>query len=175
MRAEKRAFVHSLCQYYYIHSESVDPEPNRSCLLTRTPKIRIPVPLLSEAVAEDEKHNPSNFVKEICGNNELFYSRVIVMKGENVNTVSVSRVLEEFIGDFVCDAEEMLSDGTKRLKVFFTHQTKQQHAYRHLRSTGPPFQFFIPRMTEEQPLKEKKVLGSSSWANSVWCRRNNPK
>ncbi|EKF26023.1 hypothetical protein MOQ_010302 [Trypanosoma cruzi marinkellei] len=167
MSSEKRAAIHSLCQYYHIHSEAVDAGPNRSCLLTKTTRTSIPVPLLSDALADPERNNPLTFINEICDREEFMCRRVILMDGENVNAIVVSRALQEFAGEFVCGAEETIVDGKKRIKVYFTHPSRQQQAYRHLRCVTPPFEFFLPSHSGKSGSKEAKSPGLTSWANLV--------
>ncbi|ORC87859.1 uncharacterized protein TM35_000191030 [Trypanosoma theileri] len=167
MPSEKRAIVHSLCHFYHLRSEAVDSEPNRSCILTKTPMTRIPVPLLSEAITEPDRYNPIIFIKEISERDDMLCKRVIVMKGQHVNIVSVSRSLQDYAGDFVCETEDILSNGVKQIRTFFINEAKRQQAYRHLRAISPPFDFFIPTVSNDRGFKETKPPSLKSWVKTV--------
>lgn len=143
MAAPKRAIVHNMCHYYHINSESVDSEPRRGCLLTRTPKTKLPDPLLSVAIATPEQHSPLFFMERICQEDKLVATHVIVVNGEHANTVTIARVLHDFAGEFVCE-EGGLNNGVPRLRLFFVQKAKRGEAYRHLQAVKPPFEFYIP-------------------------------
>ncbi|RNF00413.1 transcription factor-like protein [Trypanosoma rangeli] len=168
MPPEKRAVVHSLCHYYHIFSESVDAEPNRSCLLTRTAATSLPAPLLSAALADPDTNNPHTFIQQICENGEEgMREHVLLMEGENVNAVVVSRILHDFAGEFVCGAEEATRDEKRRMRVYFVHSSRQQQAYRHLRSVRPPFEVYLPSRPGEEITACAHPPSSISWAKLV--------
>nr|CCC91331.1 unnamed protein product [Trypanosoma congolense IL3000] len=164
MPAAKRAIVHGLCYYYRITSESVDPEPRRSCVLRRTAETRIPKPLLSVAVTIPEVHSPLCFVERVRQRGEMMSTHVVTVRGEYANPIAVAHVLRDFAGDFIW-VEEESDRGAPELLLYFTSHAKQREAHRHLQSVRPSFEFSIGSTPEGSKLKSKtSTSGAFSWA-----------
>ena len=121
MNRERRALVHEMAFYYGVQSEAVDREPNRTCVLTRTDRSRVPKPLLS-AAAYDDKQNPANIAANIfrASSPEVAKNSVIVLEG-HFNEVTVHGWLKQFHGKFFVLQPDDMSTVAPKLAAAHGH------------------------------------------------------
>jgi transcriptional repressor NF-X1 len=153
MARERRGWVHELAAVYGIATESVDEEPKRAVLATRTPASREPSPKLSDAIysRDDAGHNPFVLLSAALANRARAAKQVLVFEGERLTDVDVAHVLRPFGGRFVVvsGAEQLrtvrglVSDASRRLRrgdinvalAVFTSPAAAAAAYSHVRKS----------------------------------------
>lgn len=121
--APTRSLTHCLSKYYGVHSESVDLEPHRSCLLTKTKDTLLPPVLLSEAVA-NPKMDPRQFYEQRTSG-ALREKLCLEISGTNMNERLISAMLSEISGRFVIGPPSLSKKAEPLFLIAFTTQKRQ--------------------------------------------------
>ena len=157
MKADKRAIVHELAQYYNLKTHSVDEEPNRSVNLTKTFDTSTPTPLLSTAIYSSRTdENPKKLIEmTLCYPREVRL-RVLAFAGTDISIRKVGTLLAkqhgrfvavasvetpELVGDKILDAVLDLVEPNVIFAIFLS-QKDLENAFHNLRAMGKCGCFF---------------------------------
>jgi len=157
MKADKRAIVHELAQYYNLKTHSVDEEPNRSVNLTKTFDTSTPTPLLSTAIYSSRTdENPKKLIEmTLCYPREVRL-RVLAFAGTDISIRKVETLLAkqhgrfvavasvetpELVGDKILDAVLDLVEPNVVFAIFLS-QKDLENAFHNLRAMGKCGCFF---------------------------------
>nr|CCM15543.1 Putative transcription factor-like protein [Leishmania guyanensis] len=143
--AETRALVHSLAKYFHVHSEGIDREPHRSCLLTKTSTTAPPPVLLSDAV-RDAQMDPLQFLMQRA-KPSLKGKLCLVVSGHNVNEILLASLLSDLAGRFVIAPPEVGKDGARSFLIAFTTHKRAEEAVKKLQASSSQHIFTVARAT----------------------------
>ncbi|KAI5686069.1 NFX1 type zinc finger [Leishmania braziliensis] len=143
--AETRALVHSLAKYFHVHSEGIDREPHRSCLLTKTGTTAPPPVLLSDAV-RDAQMDPLQFLMQRA-KPSLKGKLCLVVSGHNVNEILLASLLSDLAGRFVIAPPEVGKDGARSFLIAFTTHKRAEEAVKKLQASSSQHIFTVARAT----------------------------
>lgn len=140
-----RALVHSLARYFHVHSEGVDKEPNRSCLLTKTGNTAPPPVLLTDA-ARDSQMDPLQFLTQRA-KPSLKEKLCLVVSGQHMTDILLASLLGDFVGRFVVAPPEVGERGVQSFLVAFTTHKRSEEALKKLEAANSQRTFCVVRAT----------------------------
>ncbi|KAK7196535.1 transcription factor-like protein [Novymonas esmeraldas] len=143
--AAARALTHSLATYFHVLCESVDREPQRSCLLTKTGTTSAPPVLLSDAV-RDTSMDPLQFLTR-CVKPSHKEKMCLVVSGGNVTESMLATYLADLSGRFVVAPPEVNGDGVQTLLIAFTTHKRASEAIKKLEAINSQRTFTVARAT----------------------------
>lgn len=151
MKADKRATVHELAQFYNLKTHSVDSEPNRSVVLTKTLNSSAPTPLLSTAVFSSRSdENPEKLILKTLSFARETNLRVLAFAGNELSARKIMGHLtnqhgrfvlinsveaEDIVGDAMVEAIRDMVDLNVIFAVFLTNKDLE-NAFHNLRAKG---------------------------------------